>query len=81
MFYQKLKLLRKKYQYTQEDLAKALNYTQGAINSWEHNISRPPLEIICQINRIFKVSTDYLICKPESITLNSKKIRQRKHKS
>ena len=53
--------LRKANGMTQEDLGKALNVTYQAVSKWENNLSRPDLDTITQMCRIFNITVDEFI--------------------
>ena len=38
--------LRKKHQYTQEDIANKLNITPQAVSKWENDISAPDITLL-----------------------------------
>lgn len=52
--------LRKRYKYTQQDLADILKYSDKAISKWEKGDSLPDIEILYQICNIYGVTLDYL---------------------
>ncbi|MGN1097580.1 MAG: helix-turn-helix domain-containing protein [Clostridia bacterium] len=56
-----LKSLRKQHKMTQEQLAKRLNLTKSVISAYENNLRLPSYDVLLNIARIFKVSTDYLL--------------------
>lgn len=60
-FKDKIKLLRKKNDLTQEELAEKLFCVRSAISNWEQGISEPDRNTIIKLSEIFKVSVDYLI--------------------
>ncbi len=53
--------LRKKNNYTQEDLAEKLNVTRQTISKWELNETSPSLEDANKLAKIFHVSLDELV--------------------
>ena len=57
----KIMTLRKKAGWSQEELAQQLNVTRQSVSKWEGAQSVPDLDKIVQMNRIFGVSTDYLL--------------------
>lgn len=52
--------LRKRYKYTQQDLAEILQYSDKAISKWEKGDSLPDIEILYQICNLYGVTLDYL---------------------
>ena len=61
MFSTKLKQLRNKAGITQQELADALNISRSTIAGYEAESKQPSYEMIVNISRFFKVSTDYLL--------------------
>jgi transcriptional regulator with XRE-family HTH domain len=53
--------LRKKHNLTQNDLAKSLSVSRGAISMWEINQRTPDLETLKNIADLFDVSIDWLL--------------------
>lgn len=58
----RIKVLREQTGLTQSDLAKKLGITRSSVNAWELGISVPSTQYIVELARIFKVSTDHLLC-------------------
>ena len=61
MFAEKLKMLRKEKNITQEEFAKALEVTKGAVAMWETDKRTPEVDTLKKIADYFQVSVDYLI--------------------
>ena len=57
----RLKALRKKYNYTGEEVGNMLKVSKVAIYNWEKDIRSPNPDIIEKLANIYEVSTDYLI--------------------
>ena len=53
--------LRMEQGFSQREIAKMLNVSQGTYNNWENEKTQPSIEDLIEISRIFKVSVDYLI--------------------
>lgn len=53
--------LRKKHQYTQEDIANKLNITPQAVSKWENDISAPDITLLKEISDIFNITIDELL--------------------
>lgn len=70
MFAEKLKFLRKKNNLTQEECAKALKVTKGAIAMWETDKRTPDLDMLKFIANYFKVSLDWLTGNNEYENIN-----------
>lgn len=58
---EKITLLRKKNNYSQEDLANELGISRQSVSKWESGNSIPDLDKIIKISNLFGVSTDYLL--------------------
>ena len=72
LFNEKLKMLRKGKDLTQEDLAERLNVSRQAITKWESGEGVPDIENLKQISVYFGVSIDELV--KENLTIiNSEK--------
>ena len=61
MIADKIKLLREASHLTQTELAKKLNITRSSVNAWEMGISKPSLDNLITLSRIFHTTTDYLL--------------------
>lgn len=59
---QKIRLLRKKNDVTQDKLASALGVTPQAVSRWESEICYPDIETLPQIADFFGISLDELLC-------------------
>ena len=57
----KLKNLRTDKDMTQAVLAKKLNLTKSVISAYENDLRLPSYDVLIQIAKIFRVSTDYLL--------------------
>lgn len=53
--------LRKKHNYSQEQLAKMIGISFQAISKWETGNSSPDIELLSTLSKIFNVSIDYLL--------------------
>jgi len=60
-FGNRLKTLRLKNNYTQQQLADRLSLTKSVISAYETGLRMPSYDILISISRIFKVTTDYLL--------------------
>lgn len=60
-FGMRLKSLRKKKNLTQKELAAMLQLTKSVISAYELEIRYPSYDVLINISKIFKVSTDYLL--------------------
>lgn len=62
MIGQRIKELREQNKYTQTKLAKRLGLSRSAVNAWEMGISIPSTQYLVELSKLFKVSTDYILC-------------------
>ncbi len=53
-----IKILRKKNNLTQTDLARELSISGQAVSKWENNLAQPDFDTIVRITGIFKVTVD-----------------------
>ncbi|NEZ46278.1 helix-turn-helix transcriptional regulator [Clostridium niameyense] len=56
----RIKELRKKNNYTQEDLANFLNVTRQTINAIENNKYNPSLELAIKLSKVLKTKVEEL---------------------
>ena len=54
-------MLRKRYGWSQEELAEKMQVTRQSVSKWEGAQSIPDLDKILRLSQIFGVSTDYLL--------------------
>lgn len=59
--YKHIEKLRKDNEMTQVDLANRLGISRSAVNAWEMGISKPHINNIIELAKIFYVTTDYLL--------------------
>lgn len=60
-FSKRLKEIREESGLSQSKLAKELGFSQSTITKWETGERSPNLEVLVQIAKYFKASTDYLL--------------------
>ncbi len=58
---EKIKILRKERGYTQEQLGRAVDVSQQAINSYENSETQPDFSVLIKIADFFNVTVDYLL--------------------
>lgn len=56
-----IKFLRKRKNFSQEEMAIALESKRSVLNSYENNIATPPIEMAMRISDYFKISLDTLL--------------------
>ena len=59
-FYEKLIILRKKTLLSQEALAEKLNVTRQTISKWELGQSKPDMDKLIEMSKLFNVNIDVL---------------------
>lgn len=59
--YERIHDLRERSGMTQSDLAMRMGVTRSGVNAWEMGISRPNLDNLIALSRIFHTTTDYLL--------------------
>lgn len=57
----KIYLLRKNRNISQEEFAEILNTSRQAVSKWERNESKPDIDKLISIAKVFNVSIDYLL--------------------
>lgn len=62
MIGEKNRELRELNGYTQTVLAKRLGLSRSAINAWEMGISIPSTQYIVELAKLFKTTSDYILC-------------------
>lgn len=60
-FGEKLSLLRKENNYTQEQLAELLQVSRQSISKWESGLAYPETDRLIKIGKLFSCSMDYLL--------------------
>ena len=60
-FGERLTELRKKKNWTQDEVAKKLNVSAQAVSKWEKNVSFPDVTLLTQMAKLFDTTTDYLL--------------------
>ena len=61
MIHEKITELRKKSNWSQEELADKINVSRQAVSKWELGQSVPDLANVIELVKLFSVSTDYLL--------------------
>jgi transcriptional regulator with XRE-family HTH domain len=64
--YKHIEKLRKDNGITQVELAKRLGISRNAVNAWEMGTSKPNIDHISALARIFGITTDYLLMVDDS---------------
>lgn len=59
--YERIHDLRERSGMTQTDLAMRMGVTRSGVNAWEMGISKPSLDNLILLSKIFHTTTDYLL--------------------
>jgi len=73
-FNEKLQMLRKKQNITQEELAEKLNVSRQAVSKWEAGQTMPEVEKIIELARMYDISLDYILTDNEKDDIEKNKI-------
>ena len=65
MFNKRLRLLRIKSKYTQQNMADMLDVSLNAYQKYEQAERTPSFECLVKLADIFNVPTDYLLCRDD----------------
>lgn len=58
---ERLKELRRKYSFTQRDVAQRLNVSSSVVAGYEQGNRCPSTEILCRLADIYQCTTDFLL--------------------
>lgn len=72
LFNEKLKMLRKESNLTQEELAEKLNVSRQAITKWESGDGTPDIENLKQISNLFNTTIDELVKEDKNVNVEAK---------
>lgn len=61
---------RKSMGMTQEEMANRIGVTTPAVNKWENNNSKPDIDLLAPIARLFRISLDTLLLYKEELTVD-----------
>ena len=59
--YERIHDLRERSGMTQTDLAMRMGVTRSGVNAWDMGVSKPSLDNLLALSRIFHTTTDYLL--------------------
>lgn len=65
-----IKMLRQHSGLNQVEFAKIMNVTKQCVSNWENDNVVPSVEMLVKLADYFKVSTDYLLGREKSETIN-----------
>lgn len=61
----RIKILRKKKHWTQDELAHLLEVAPSSVGSYERGTRQPTIENLIRMSKYFNVSLDYLLCQTD----------------
>ena len=64
-FGERLKTLRKRKHWTQDELAHMLEVAPSSVGSYERGYRQPTMENLIRMSKYFNVSLDYLLCQTD----------------
>jgi transcriptional regulator with XRE-family HTH domain len=70
MLGERIRDLRKKFGYSQQQLANKMHLTQGAISQWENNITVPAADQLLSLSQVFGITVDELLKQEEIVSQN-----------
>lgn len=68
---EKLKTLRNKHKYTQQELAALVGVTKATIAAYENDTRLPSYNVLIKLSYILKTSTDYLLLDKQSTGIDT----------
>ena len=74
-FASNIKLLRKRYKRTQDDVATSLNMKRSTVSGYENEVAQPGIDVLVAFSKYYKISIDTLI-KEDLSQLTESQLRQ-----
>lgn len=71
MLNKKIRELRLAKGMNQVELANALSVSKQTVSNWENNNIQPSVDMLVKIADYFSVSTDYLLCRNNTKSINA----------
>ena len=68
MLSERLRALRKEHGYSQEQMARKLHLTQGAISQWENGLTVPAADQLIALADVFGITVDELLGREQQET-------------
>ena len=68
MLGERIRDLRKKFGYSQQQLANKMHLTRGAISQWENNITVPAADQLLSLSQVFGITVDELLKQEEIVS-------------
>lgn len=72
-FEEKLKMLRKEHNLTQEELAEKLYVSRQAITKWENGDGMPDIDNLKEISKLFNITIDELVKEEKEVVIDDNK--------
>ena len=73
--------LRKKYGYSQEDIADKLEVTRQTVSKWENNMTTPELTKAVMLCKLYSITVEYLMSEVEANNINDTESYQSENSS
>ncbi|MCI8443314.1 MAG: helix-turn-helix transcriptional regulator [Provencibacterium sp.] len=70
MFSERIRLLRKSYNYNQQELAGRLGVSKQSVSNWENGNILPSIDMLIKLAKLFSVSTDYILGLDNRLTID-----------
>lgn len=70
MFSERIRLLRKSYNYSQQELAGRLGVSKQSVSNWENGNILPSIDMLMKLAGMFSVSTDYILGLDNRLTID-----------
>ncbi|MCI8622896.1 MAG: helix-turn-helix transcriptional regulator [Provencibacterium sp.] len=70
MFSERIRLLRKSYNYNQTELAARLGVSKQSVSNWENGNILPSIDMLIKMANLFSVSTDYILGLDNRLTID-----------
>lgn len=70
MFSERIRILRKSYNYNQQELAARLGVSKQSVSNWENGNILPSIDMLIKLAKLFSVSTDYMLGLDNRLTID-----------
>ena len=70
MFGEKVKELRTGMGWTQQEMGNRLKVSKQSVSNWENGNIMPSIDLLTKMADLFQVSTDYVLDRDQSLTLD-----------
>ena len=70
MFPERIRILRKSYNYNQQELAVRLGVSKQSVSNWENGNILPSIDMLIKLAKLFSVSTDYILGLDNRLTID-----------